>query len=156
MVRDRDTIAMGGLLRDKETISFSKVPLLGDIPVLGWLFKNKSRTVEKVNMLFFLTPRILSPYGEESSKNSLAVLKKRQQHLKGTIADGEELAHAAKTTELQAKLARQAEAPLYDNASLNQFQKSNAATQGIGGEMQELEVPDYKGIMDSINAKDEL
>ena len=46
MVRDRDTIAMGGLLRDKETVSVNKVPLLGDIPVLGWLFKSKSRKID--------------------------------------------------------------------------------------------------------------
>jgi general secretion pathway protein D len=49
VVRDKDTIAMGGLMRDKETNTVSKVPLLGDIPVLGWLFKNTTKTVEKVN-----------------------------------------------------------------------------------------------------------
>jgi len=50
MVRDRDTIAMGGLLRDREIVTSNKVPILGDIPVLGWLFKNKSRQMEKVNL----------------------------------------------------------------------------------------------------------
>ena len=42
MAKDGDTIAMGGLLRDKEVTTFNKVPLLGDIPVLGWLFKSNN------------------------------------------------------------------------------------------------------------------
>lgn len=77
MVRDRDTIAMGGLLRDRELVSNNKVPILGDIPVLGWLFKNKSRTVEKVNLLFFMTPKILAPYQKTASANTKEVLNKR-------------------------------------------------------------------------------
>ena len=67
VVRDKDTIAMGGLMRDKETNNTSKVPLLGDIPVLGWLFKNTTKSVEKVNLLFFMTPKILASYEKENS-----------------------------------------------------------------------------------------
>ena len=50
VVKDRDTIAMGGLMRDQSIESVSKVPFLGDIPIVGWLFKNTTKTVSKVNL----------------------------------------------------------------------------------------------------------
>ena len=55
----RQTIVIGGLVRDNITISERKVPLLGDIPFLGWLFKFQSRQVEKLNLLVFLTPTLV-------------------------------------------------------------------------------------------------
>lgn len=58
-VRNGDTAILGGLVKEQDTETVSKVPLLGDIPILGWLFKSKSSTKEKVNMLVFLTPKIL-------------------------------------------------------------------------------------------------
>ncbi len=74
----RDTIAMGGLLRDKEQLSLNKIPLLGDIPVLGWLFKNKGKDIEKVNLLMFMTPSIISPYETQASLvTETAVRRKR-------------------------------------------------------------------------------
>lgn len=59
VVRNGDTAVLGGLIKEQETESVSKVPLLGDIPVIGWLFKSKGTIKEKVNMLVFLTPRII-------------------------------------------------------------------------------------------------
>ena len=41
VVKDRETMVIGGLIRDNVTSSTSKVPFLGDIPILGWLFKFK-------------------------------------------------------------------------------------------------------------------
>lgn len=60
IAKDRQTIVIGGLVRDNITISERKVPLLGDIPFLGWLFKFQSRATEKLNLLVFLTPTIVS------------------------------------------------------------------------------------------------
>jgi general secretion pathway protein D len=57
------TVVMGGLIGEDETLSESKVPLLGDIPVLGYLFKNKSRTKVKRNLFIFVTPHILRQHG---------------------------------------------------------------------------------------------
>jgi hypothetical protein len=62
VVGDSDTIVIGGLIRDKTTDQISKIPILGDIPVLGWLFKSKNTTVEKSNLLVFLTPHIVRQY----------------------------------------------------------------------------------------------
>ncbi len=46
-------------MRDNLTLSERKVPLLGDIPWLGWLFKTQTRTTEKLNLLVFLTPHLV-------------------------------------------------------------------------------------------------
>ncbi len=59
VVKDQDTVAIGGLIQDKDQDVISKVPLLGDIPLLGWLFKSKSTTRQKTNLLILLTPRII-------------------------------------------------------------------------------------------------
>ena len=58
-VNDGDTAVIGGLIRDEETESTRKVPLLGDLPIIGWLFKSKDVTKNKINMVVFLTPKIL-------------------------------------------------------------------------------------------------
>lgn len=58
-VNDGDTAVIGGLVRDVDTESVTKVPLLGDLPLLGWLFKSKKTSKDKVNLVVFLTPKIL-------------------------------------------------------------------------------------------------
>ncbi len=59
LVRDGETIVIGGLISDSFRDSISKVPLLGDIPILGWLFKKKTKTRVRVELLIFVTTRIL-------------------------------------------------------------------------------------------------
>jgi len=59
VVKNTDTVVIGGLIQDKDTVTESKVPLLGDIPGLGWLFKTKSTSRDKTNLLIMLTPRII-------------------------------------------------------------------------------------------------
>jgi general secretion pathway protein D len=59
LVRDGQTIIVGGLMEDRIRTNVSKVPWLGDIPGLGWLFRFESDTVEKQNLLIFLTPTII-------------------------------------------------------------------------------------------------
>jgi len=53
------TIAIGGLIDDRTTKTTSKVPLLGDIPVLGYLFRDTKLTREKQNLIIFLTPHVI-------------------------------------------------------------------------------------------------
>jgi hypothetical protein len=50
---------IGGLLSDTLDESVTKVPWLGDIPILGWLFRSTTEDVRKTNLLVFLTPRIV-------------------------------------------------------------------------------------------------
>ena len=60
VVGDGQTIVLGGLIRDNITESERKIPLLGDIPFLGAMFRFETRSSEKINLLIFLTPHIVS------------------------------------------------------------------------------------------------
>lgn len=62
LVKDSYTVAIGGLMRDSVTATEQKVPLLGDIPILGWFFRSRQKTIEKTNLLIFLTPHIIRTY----------------------------------------------------------------------------------------------
>ena len=58
-VKDGDTIIIGGLLSDNERVSMSKIPILGDIPILGLLFRNKSTSLDSTEVVFMITPKVL-------------------------------------------------------------------------------------------------
>ena len=59
VVRDSDTIVIGGIIGQDATQGEFKIPLLGDIPLLGWLFKTQNSTDTRVNMFIFITPHII-------------------------------------------------------------------------------------------------
>lgn len=59
VVRDQQTLVLGGIFREETINTTSKVPLLGDIPVLGGLFKRHMEQQEKVELLVFITPKLL-------------------------------------------------------------------------------------------------
>jgi type IV pilus assembly protein PilQ len=59
MVRDGETTVLGGIFVEETTTNVEGVPYLSRIPVLGWLFKRKSDTVRKQELLIFLTPNIV-------------------------------------------------------------------------------------------------
>lgn len=58
-VGDREIVALGGLLDDNEQRTLQKVPLLGDVPVLGELFKSRGRSHVKTNLMVFIRPTIM-------------------------------------------------------------------------------------------------
>ncbi|MDP3940352.1 MAG: SPOR domain-containing protein, partial [Deltaproteobacteria bacterium] len=58
-VADAATVVIGGIISSSLGKSSNRVPWLGDIPGLGWAFKNKSKTMRKVNLIVFLTPHII-------------------------------------------------------------------------------------------------
>lgn len=60
MARDGQTIVIGGLFQRNVTEEVSRVPLLGHIPVLGYLFRQSTRDVRKTELVIFLTPRIVT------------------------------------------------------------------------------------------------
>ena len=64
LVRDNNTIVIGGIIGQDDTEGEYKIPLLGDIPVLGWLFKEKKTSRNKTNMFIFITPRIIKNPGD--------------------------------------------------------------------------------------------
>lgn len=59
VVADQQTIVIGGLMTDNEVVTTTKVPVLGDIPILGMLFRHKSSLTKKRNLLIFMTPYIV-------------------------------------------------------------------------------------------------
>jgi len=58
-VNDGDTIVIGGLITDTESDSIAKIPFLGDIPILGWLFKKKTTSRSRTELLIFVTSKIV-------------------------------------------------------------------------------------------------
>ncbi len=78
VVKDKQTIVIGGLIEDDDSKSISKIPILGDIPVIGWLFKRRGVSVNKKELLVFITPRVVLNYedanellGDEEFKTKL-------------------------------------------------------------------------------------
>jgi general secretion pathway protein D len=59
VVRDNQTVVIGGLIGTTETEVETKVPLLGDLPLIGMLFRGRRNSARKSNMLIFLTPHII-------------------------------------------------------------------------------------------------
>lgn len=59
VVDDQQTVVLGGLIRDRTRETENKIPILGDLPILGWLFKSRTTETEKVNLVLVLTPYII-------------------------------------------------------------------------------------------------
>jgi type IV pilus assembly protein PilQ len=62
LIKSGDTLAIGGLLQDEQTKARNKVPVLGDLPVLGYLFAERLNARTKRNLLVFVTPTIIDPH----------------------------------------------------------------------------------------------
>jgi general secretion pathway protein D len=75
VVEDGETVVIGGLISENFNDKVTKVPFLGDIPFLGWLFKTVDKEVNKVNLLVFLTPHII----RESEDLELETIRKREE-----------------------------------------------------------------------------
>ncbi len=59
LVQNGGTVVIGGVYTQDVSDSTTKVPLLGDIPIIGWLFKTKATSDQKNELLVFITPKIL-------------------------------------------------------------------------------------------------
>lgn len=60
-VQNREVLVLGGIIKNKVVQVVRKTPLLGDIPGLGWLFKSKSKSKTRSNVLIFISPQIIYP-----------------------------------------------------------------------------------------------
>ena len=65
VVHNGDTIVLGGLIKESKTTTKTKTPFLGDLPILGALFRKNSDSTTRNNLLIFVTASILSPEGEK-------------------------------------------------------------------------------------------
>jgi len=90
-VKDGDTIILGGIIRNTVNSTVRKVPLLGDIPILGNLFKSTEKTKAKTELLVFLTPRVVRNPDEaaalrQSEQKKLS--EESQRQLEKVIGNG--------------------------------------------------------------------
>jgi general secretion pathway protein D len=83
IVKDQQTVVIGGLIDDVTTEGENKVPVLGDIPVLGWMFRKRSEETVKTNLYVFLTPRVIQNPGE-----ALGIFEQKKDHI-DSIKEGE-------------------------------------------------------------------
>ncbi len=75
IVKDKNTVVIGGLIDDSFSKADSKVPCLGDVPLLGWLFKSTFDRKEKSNLFVFLTPHVVI-----TTEDAEAILNKKKKY----------------------------------------------------------------------------
>jgi general secretion pathway protein D len=84
LVEDGQTAVIGGLMRTRTSLSRAKVPILGDIPVVGFLFRSSQKRVQKSNLLIFITPKIIWSTSEMEDIKS----RKIQENIKMRKEEG--------------------------------------------------------------------
>ncbi|MBN1613878.1 MAG: type II secretion system secretin GspD [Deltaproteobacteria bacterium] len=82
VVKDKETVVIGGLVGDSTDMGTYKIPLLGDIPLLGWLFKSRVTAREKTNLFVFITPHIIRTYSDAA-----AITKQKHEEV-GEVTGG--------------------------------------------------------------------
>ena len=81
VVENGQMIVIGGLIRDERSYQTKKVPCVGNLPGLGWLFRDMSGTKTKTNLLIFITPRIVRT-AEDMEKATARQKEKAEENLK--------------------------------------------------------------------------
>jgi general secretion pathway protein D len=76
VAKDQSTIVVGGLIQEREVNSVRKVPFLGSLPVVGWLFRDTIRSKQRTNLLLFLTPYIIR---DEADYRRIYERKRKEQ-----------------------------------------------------------------------------
>ncbi len=89
LIDDGAILVLGGLIEDKVTEINEKVPLLGDIPGIGRLFRNSDKSVDKTNLMVFLRPKILSTQiaGYEETRRRYRAMQERQLRLRDNTSN---------------------------------------------------------------------
>lgn len=80
-VPDKDTVVIGGLTREVTSKTVSKVPLLGDIPLLGYLFRRDTDSVRKYHLCIFIKPNIMKEFSEllKETKATEKILEEKKK-----------------------------------------------------------------------------
>ena len=126
ILRDGQTAAIGGLMDSNDKKSANKVPFLGDIPVLGWLFKSTTSQKVDTNLIIFITASILEPskttYANIATKTQLEELKITDRDIQGVrylasdeekrlYAEADAMRKARQDAEIQVGLKEQTKKP---------------------------------------------
>jgi type IV pilus assembly protein PilQ len=78
MVKDGETIVLGGLFRDNITTSRSQIPILGDIPLIGWIFRGTSDTSRRQEVIILLTPHIIDSAAQTNPEARVADIERKE------------------------------------------------------------------------------
>lgn len=92
LVRDGENVIIGGLIKDKVDNTESKVPLLGDIPLVGYAFRHNADTTSKINLVVILTPYVIEASSDMTALreklSKLDIIKaKAFEHFKKTLEE---------------------------------------------------------------------
>jgi len=82
VVKSGETVVIGGMIEDNSDEGTYKVPLLGDIPLLGWLFKSRANSNQRTNLFVFITPRVI-----EQPEEARKIQEEKMDYMK-TIQEG--------------------------------------------------------------------
>lgn len=85
MIPNANTLVMGGLIQDNPTTSYTTVPVLGNIPVLGWAFKSQNATMDKDNLVIFITPTIVRDSDYQRASHAEDFLASRPTPIKEAV-----------------------------------------------------------------------
>ena len=120
MIPSAHTLVMGGLMSDSTKNIYSKIPVLGDIPVLGLAFRHENKALDKKNLLIFITPTILKDTDFTATKTDF--LKSQPVELSGGI-DANRPWESAKPMDWSNPRGRRQKEATYDE-SVDPFRKS--------------------------------
>jgi general secretion pathway protein D len=82
LIPNANTLVLGGLVQDSPTASYTKVPLLGDIPGLGFMFRSEEKSEDKQNLLIFITPTIVKDTDFQSNVHAGDFLQSKPMEMK--------------------------------------------------------------------------
>ncbi len=88
MIPNANTLVMGGLIQDNPNASYTTVPILGNIPVLGWAFKSETASMEKDNLVIFITPTIVKDSDYQPASGAGDFLASRPTPMKEPMNPG--------------------------------------------------------------------
>jgi len=88
LVDDSSVMAIGGLIQDQQVVAETKVPCLGDIPFMGWLFKTRNESLRKTNLIVFIRPQII--HTQEQGESATRAASSRYEDTKGVRKDTED------------------------------------------------------------------
>jgi len=83
LVDDKNTVVLGGLIDESLSSTQYRMPCLGSIPVVGWLFKSMGRANDETNLFVFLTPHVV--HGSENAKE---IYESKQEHMEDKVEEG--------------------------------------------------------------------
>jgi general secretion pathway protein D len=101
MVNDGESLALGGLIQEKNSLSRGQVPILGDLPIIGNAFKNKTDGINRTELIIFIRPRVVRDIHEardvteefRQQLNFETPIKKRRGGVNRTQQDLKRLAY---------------------------------------------------------------